>query len=115
MTSSSIQSSVPSACPQKSSDMSNSWQPRGQLNSRGKHVLRKSVSSVIMRPVKTRKKKKKKEEEEEEERRLLLLGVPWGANDSRRSTASRSRVGTGVTVAVAPVMQRCRREQGSEA
>ena len=56
----SIQSSVPSRFGySKTSDMSSSWQPRGQLNSRGKHkFLRKSVSSVVVRPVKTRKKKK---------------------------------------------------------
>lgn len=40
-------------------DVSSSWQPRGNLNSRGKHVyLRKSASSVVLRPVKTRKNRR---------------------------------------------------------
>ena len=42
--------------PSMNTDVSSSWQPRGNLNSRGKHVyLKKSVSSVILHPLKTRK------------------------------------------------------------
>ena len=62
----SIQSTVPSRFgPPKNSDYSSSWQPRGQLNSRGKHrFLRKSVSSVVLRPLKTKRMKQKKKDEE---------------------------------------------------
>lgn len=73
-------------------DMGSSWQPRGTLNSRGKHVfLRKSASSVVLRPVKTRKSSQNQSQVQGRVSKKSSAGDTGGGRASAAGTADGKR------------------------